>query len=58
MTQPTGIEAQPTSIVMTFHQEQSIVTPVGINPNALVIPLLAPIAMSTNQSIFNGTLPP
>ena len=59
LTQPIGIEAQPTSLVHTRNtrlMEKPFVNPAGNDQTVQVVPLLPPIAMSSYQSLFTGTL--
>ena len=55
-TPPPLVSMTATSLTQPIGMKKPIVNPVGTDPIVQVVPLLHPIAMSSDQSLFNGTL--
>ena len=55
-TPPPLVNMTVTPLTQPIGMKKSIVNPVGTDPTVQVVPLLPPIAMSSDQSLFNGTI--
>ena len=55
-TPPPLVNMTATSLSQPIGMKKPIVNPVGTDPTVQVVPLLHPIAMSLDQTLFNGTL--
>ena len=53
---PSLVNMTVTSLTQPIRMNKTIGNPVGTDPTVQVVPLLPPNAMSSDQSLFNGTL--